>query len=222
MYTDTNSLMASYLSDGHGRAPAPEDEHAVVAPDHALPGGPAGPALAGAEAEVPDPPRADVEQAPVHLEPAVPHRLLHDGVGHERRDPLLHVELGHAHGAPPFVADGPQLLVVGRAHGAQRGQPGVQDAADAGPGQRGQGAAARRVAAEHDVADLEVHDGELDHRRRVDVGRADDVGDVAVHKHVARLQAQDRRLGAARVRAAQPDWRCKKGELASAGIAAQK
>jgi hypothetical protein len=39
----------------------------------------------------------------------------------------------------------------------------------------------------------------LNYGRGVDVCRGDDVGDVAVHKHVARLEAEDGGLGTPRV-----------------------
>lgn len=51
---------------------------------------------------------------------------------------------------------------------------------------------------------FELVDRVLDDGRGVDVGGRDDVGDVAVYEDVTGLQAQDRRLGAARVGAAEP------------------
>jgi hypothetical protein len=54
------------------------------------------------------------------------------------------------------------------------------------------------------VIDLKVLNGVLDHSARVDVGGADDVGDVAVDKNVAGLEAEDCRFGDARVGAAEP------------------
>ena len=49
--------------------------------------------------------------------------------------------------------------------------------------------------------------GILDDCAGIDVGRADDVGDVAVDEDVTGLQAEDRRLGDAGVGAAQPEDR---------------
>jgi hypothetical protein len=71
-------------------------------------------------------------------------------------------------------------------------------------GQSGFHASAGRVAAEDDVLDLEVLDAELDGRQQGDVGRVDDVGDVAQHEDLAGLLAQHRGLGDARVAAANP------------------
>lgn len=49
---------------------------------------------------------------------------------------------------------------------------------------------------------FEVGDCVFNYRRGVDVGWRDDVGDVAVHEDVARLQAEDGGLRAAGVGAA--------------------
>lgn len=57
------------------------------------------------------------------------------------------------------------------------------------------------------MLDLQVRDRILDDGAGVDVGRADDVGDVAVDEDVTGLQAEDRRLGDARVGAAEPEDR---------------
>ena len=50
------------------------------------------------------------------------------------------------------------------------------------------------MAADNDVLDLEVLDGVFDHALRTDVRRVHLVGDVAMHEHVSRFQAGDRRL----------------------------
>lgn len=71
-------------------------------------------------------------------------------------------------------------------------------------GKGGLDTSARSVAAEHNVLDLEVLDAELDGRQQGDVGRVDDVGDVAQHKDLAGLLAQDGGFGDARVAAANP------------------
>lgn len=196
------------LSTSHGGTTAAEDQRCVVAPDDLVrPGAavPVGLRLGVAEPEVPDLAAADVEDAPVDLEPAVADRLLDGEVGHEHLDARLDVELRDAHPALLVVADGRQLVGVGVAHRLERRQPRVEDAAHPRVRQRRRRAAARRVPAQHDVLDLEVRHRVLDHRRRVDVGRRDDVGDVAVHEHVARLEAEDRRLGAAGVGTTEPD-----------------
>lgn len=70
--------------------------------------------------------------------------------------------------------------------------------------QRGLHTTARGVSAEHDVLDFEVLDAELDSGEEGDVGRVDDVGDVAQHEDLTRLLAQHGGLGDARVAAANP------------------
>lgn len=55
------------------------------------------------------------------------------------------------------------------------------------------------------MLDLQVLDGILDDRAGVDVGRADDVGNVAVDEDITWLQTEDRGLGDARVGAAEPE-----------------
>lgn len=157
------------------------------------------------ESQVPDLAARDVEETAVDLEPTVADRLLDGEVGHEDLDAGLDVQLCNPDGALLVVPDGRQLISVSIADGLERRQPGVKDTAHSGVGQRGRGAAARGVPTEDDVLDLEVGDGVLDHRRRVDVGCRDDVGYVAVHEDVTRLKAEDRRLGAAGVGATEPD-----------------
>jgi hypothetical protein len=65
-------------------------------------------------------------------------------------------------------------------------------------------AAAAVVAADDDVLDLEHLDGELHHREAVEVAVHHDVGDVAVHEELARLQPHDLVRGHAAVRASHP------------------
>lgn len=180
----------------------------MVAPDDLVRPGASvsiGLGLGVSESEVPDLATSDVKETPVNLKAAVADRLLDGEVGHEHLDARLDVELGDAHRALPVVADGRQLVGVGVAHRLERRQPRVEHAAHPRVGERRRRAAARRVPAQHHVLDLEVRHGVLDHRRSVDVGRRDDVGDVAVDEDVARLQAEDRRLGAAGVGATEPD-----------------
>lgn len=113
------------------------------------------------------------------------------------------VELDELQG-PLLVVEAVQESQVLPADGPQRHEPGV-DQAQLLVVQGGGDATARRVSADDDVLDLEVLDGELDDREGIDVGRGQDVGDVAVAKDLARLQAQDGRLRAARVGAADPE-----------------
>lgn len=60
------------------------------------------------------------------------------------------------------------------------------------------------VAADKDVLDLEMGDGELYDGERVDVGRRDNIGNVAVHKDLTGLQAEDGGLGNTGVCASNP------------------
>lgn len=57
------------------------------------------------------------------------------------------------------------------------------------------------------MLDLQVCDCILNDGAGVDIGRADDVGDVAVDEDVTGLQSEDRGLGDARVGAAEPEDR---------------
>ncbi|KAH8194836.1 hypothetical protein TruAng_011006 [Truncatella angustata] len=155
--------------------------------------------LTRAVTQVLDPPARDVEERPMDLQASVPDVFRDRRIGQEDLDALLDVHLGDPDGARPIVPDGAELVAVRVAELPERREPGIEDAANAGVAQGGGGAPAGRVAAQHDVLDLEERDRVLDHGRRVDVRRRDDVGNVAVHEDVARLQTQDRRLWAARV-----------------------
>lgn len=61
------------------------------------------------------------------------------------------------------------------------------------------------MAADENVLDFEVSDGELDDRERVDVGGGDNIGDVAVDKDLTRLEAENGCLGDAGVGASNPE-----------------
>ena len=52
-------------------------------------------------------------------------------------------------------------------------------------------AAALRMADDDDVAHLQHVGSELDHRQAVEVGMGDDVGDVAMHEELARLEVDE-------------------------------
>lgn len=191
---------------------APDDAAAAATTTANALGSPGtiGSALAGgsgAKTEVADAPGANVKEGAMDLEAALLNGVADDGVGHEHGDAGLDVELGEAEGAPLVTLDiiaiiiiiiivvlggsrereGVDLLLVGGTQRLQGREPCVEDAANAGIREGGDGAAARRVPAQHDVLDLQVRDGVLDHGRRVDVGRRHDVGDVAVYEYVARL-----------------------------------
>ena len=66
-------------------------------------------------------------------------------------------------------------------------------------------AAAPEVAADHDLLDAQHLDGVLQHREAVEIGVHDDVRDVAVHEHLARIGARDLVGRHAAVRAADPE-----------------
>jgi hypothetical protein len=60
------------------------------------------------------------------------------------------------------------------------------------------------VSADNDLFDLQVRDGILDYRCRADVVGVDTVGDVAVHKNLARLAVAHGSLRNSRIGAAYP------------------
>ena len=65
-------------------------------------------------------------------------------------------------------------------------------------------AAAAGVAAQDDMLDLQMLDGELDDAEQAQIGGVDDIGNVAVGEDVAGLEAEHGGLGDARVGAADP------------------
>ena len=69
-------------------------------------------------------------------------------------------------------------------------------------GERSSHASAAGVAADDYVLDFDVPDCELDYAEKTEVGRVDDVGDVAVREDVAWSEAQDRGLWFAGIGAA--------------------
>lgn len=140
------------------------------------------------------------------LQPPALSRLDDVGVLAQDGHAAANVGLDEAEALVRGAEGGPVLVGAGQvaAQGAQREQPGVEQA-QAGVAQGGVGAAAQGVAAQHDVLDLQVHDGVGDDRRGGDVPRVQHVGDVPVHEHVAGFAAQEGGLGHARVRAADPE-----------------
>lgn len=88
-------------------------------------------------------------------------------------------------------------------HVADVSQPGVQQPEVLGC-HGGLDAAAAVVAADDDVLDAEVLDGVVDDAHGVEVSVADKVGDVAVDKCLAGLEAADLLGGDARVGASDP------------------
>jgi len=57
--------------------------------------------------------------------------------------------------------------------------------------QGGSNATTGCVAADDDVSDLEILDGVLDDRQRVDVGWDENIGNVAVAEDISRLKSED-------------------------------
>ena len=161
--------------------------------------------MSRAAPELLDASAADIKEHTMDLEAALRNGFPDRRVVHEHLDSRLDVELGDADDTLLLVGDGVELLGVVVADRLEREQPGVKDTADAAVRESARGAAAGRVAAENNVLDLEVGDSVLDHGSGVDVGGGDNVGNVAVDKDVTGLHAQDCGLGAARVRATDPD-----------------
>jgi len=141
-------------------------------------------------------------QKTVNLQAAVP-----DGVDHSRNAPevihaLLNVQLGECV-LLVFRAERVQglgVLLADLAHGLE---PDVEDI-ELVVGERGLDTSAGSVAAQDNVLDLEVLDAELDGGQQSDVGRVDNVGDVAQDEDLTGLLAQDSGLGDTRVAAADP------------------
>lgn len=117
---------------------------------------------------------------------------------------LLDIELDEAVVAGIVGGDGVELLLVQAVDVADVAQPGVQEAEVLGR-HGGLDAAAAVVAADDDVLDAEVADGVVDDGHDVEVGVADEVGDVAVDKGLAGLEAGDLLGGDAGVGAADPE-----------------
>ena len=116
-------------------------------------------------------------------------RLLDDVELHEAVVPLV------------LLLDGRELLVVQTVDVADVPQPGVEQSEVLGR-HGGLDAAAAVVAADDDVLDVQVADRVVDHGHDVEVGGADQVGDVAVDEHLAGFEAGDGFGGDARVGAA--------------------
>lgn len=117
---------------------------------------------------------------------------------------LVDVELDEALVAGLLVGDGVELLLVQAVHVADVAQPGVHEAQVLG-GHGRLDTAAAVVAADDNVLDLEVLDGILNDAHNVEVRVADQVGNVAVHKGIAGLQARDLLGGDARVGTSDPE-----------------
>ena len=97
-----------------------------------------------------------------------------------------------------------QLLEVIPPQPPQAHEPRI-DYAEPPVRQRGRHPAAARVAREHDVLDFEMVDGVVDDGAGGQISRVHDVGDVAVHEDIARVEVEEGGLRAARVGAADPE-----------------
>ena len=82
-------------------------------------------------------------------------------------------------------------------------QPNIEKT-ESGIAEGGVDTTAASVAADENVLDLEVGNSKLDDGEGVDVGSGDNVGNVAVHKDLTGLQAQDGRFGNSRIRTTNP------------------
>ena len=85
----------------------------------------------------------------------------------------------------------------------QWSEPGIQQTQRTGR-QGGRRSPTCGMPTKDDMLDVEMHDGVLEYSRGRQVARMDDVGNVAVHKDVARLEPEDRRFRHATVGTAQP------------------
>lgn len=130
-------------------------------------------------------------------------RFQHNALLLERLDSLANIQLRHQ-GVGLVRRQRLESLQVLFADLAQGHQPRVEDTKLLVTQCRSDTSAAC-MAAQNNMLDAQVTDGILDDRRRAQVGRVQDVGDVTVDKDIARLEAQDGGLGAARVGAADPE-----------------
>ena len=131
--------------------------------------------------------RGDIVHERMQAQAAIAHGVDDGAVLAQGAHALQDVELDHLLGRLG-LGQALEGLQVGAAQRAQRHQPGVEQA-QLLVAEGGVDAAAAGVAAHDDVLHLQVPDRVLDHRPRAQVARVQDVGDVAVHEHVARLEA---------------------------------
>lgn len=132
-------------------------------------------------------PTPDIINQPMNLQTSIPHRIDDMMIRLEDLHPVANIHLDE------FL----RSLLVGRARiqvgevlfaqDPQWRQPGINEA-EFVVGQSGHDAAAARVAAQHDVVNLQVLNGELYHRLRAEIAWMHQVRNVPVHKHVAGLQ----------------------------------
>lgn len=153
--------------------------------------------------QLPQLPTRNIIHQPMQLQPSLPHPINHRPILPQRLDPPQHVQLHHlpARLRLRHALQRAQMLPAQR---PQRHEPRVQQAQFRVP-ERGIHAPAARVPADDNVFDLQVRDGVFDHGAGAEVARVQDVGDVAVHEDVARLEAEHGGFGHTRVGAADPE-----------------
>ncbi|RDA88913.1 hypothetical protein CP532_5486 [Ophiocordyceps camponoti-leonardi (nom. inval.)] len=130
--------------------------------------------------------------------------LLHSGGLNDIATLLLHIELHQPLVTAVIVGYGVELGLVKAVDVADVAQPRVEKPQVLGRHGR-LDAAAAVVAADDDLLDGQVTDGVVDDAHHVEVGVADQIGDVAMDKGLARLEAGDELGGDPGVAAADPE-----------------
>ena len=146
----------------------------------------------------------DVVDDTVELKVALVHGVDNGRVHSENLQTAQYVVLAESQGLVTLSVHLLQLVCVFHSQLAHGLQPNVQQTKSS-VSESGINTTAAGVAADENVLNLEVCDGEFNDGQRVDVGGGDDVGDVAVDENLTRLQAQDGRLGDTRVGTADPE-----------------
>jgi hypothetical protein len=132
----------------------------------------------------------DVVDDTVQLQVALSHGVDDGGVHSQSVETAQDVVLTESVGLRSLRLHLLQLFGVLHSELAHGLQPNVEQT-KSGVSESGIDTATAGVAADENVFDLEVSNGELNNGKRVDVGGCDDVGNVAVDKDLTRLQAQD-------------------------------
>lgn len=135
----------------------------------------------------------------MHLQATLVHRILHNNVAQQSLDTCRDIELSKLDGPLTSIGDGLELCLVLTLNLLQRCEPGVQNTTDPAVTKSCRGTATAGVPAQHDVLDLQVRNSIFNDCAAVDVGRTDDVGNVAMHKDITWLEAENGGLWHARV-----------------------
>ena len=130
-------------------------------------------------------------------------RILHDGGLAHVQDLFYHVQFAQAVAALAARQHVAQVAFVLLAHVLHVAQP-VVDQADARARHGRMHALAAVMADDDDMFDFQHVHGKLQDGQAIEVGMHDHVGNIAVHKHVARRHAQQFVGGHAAVGAADP------------------